>query len=613
MWTRLRIGWATWIVALLLTLTTSLGRAQEAPSIGVDAVRAGMHGYGESVFEGTAVDRFDVEVLGVLRDISPGSSYILARLTGHHLEQTGVIAGMSGSPVWIDGKLAGAVAFAWPFSHEAIAGITPIAAMRSIPSAAPWGRAPGAPAASWNELLSRRLPEDLLARAAERLVSADGLDARPAVEWSMRGLSERGVARLTRAIPALAPGISGKSSQAPTNLSAGAAVAAVFIDGDFQLAATGTVTERDGDRILAFGHPIAGLGDIDLPMASADIVTVLGSTMSSFKLSNTGPVVGTFVRDHASGTLGELGRMPRTVALDVTVESPIERRYAMRLARIPDLIPVLTGIGAFSALDAATSAGGVQGLDLDLSVEMAGGRRLELSQSFDGAGAAGHAIQFLFAVVDFLVHNDLAEPDLQRLELRLRPFDTQRAAQVVAAHPDDPRVHPGDKTAVTVDLRDYRGAVERQKLEVEIPKDLPAGQYVLMVGDGASLDAIRFALEPVVPTSLDGALKVLSSLGSTRQLGYLGVAPGGGVVAETGALPRLPPSIRSIWAAGAPSSRVLRAAIVQQDRIAERRPVTGLARVDFEVERPQTLDADDPALGPPGSSRPNAGKRGGAK
>src|SRR5678816_1491683 len=120
-----------------LILAGSVRLAAEAPpTIGVDEVRAGMRGYGETVFAGQKAERFDLEVLGVLRDLQPGTSYLLARLTGHGLEKSGVVAGMSGSPVWIDGRLAGAVAFSWPFSQEAIAGITPIAAMRGIERAA---------------------------------------------------------------------------------------------------------------------------------------------------------------------------------------------------------------------------------------------------------------------------------------------------------------------------------------------------------------------------------------------------------------------------------------------------------------------------------------------
>jgi len=591
---------ALWM--LLATTVAVAARAETIPAIGLDEIQPGMKGYGESVFSGERIERFDVEVLGVLRDISPGTSYLLARLSGHDLETSGVIAGMSGSPVWIDGKLAGAVAFSWPFAHEAVAGITPIAAMRAIETSVPWGKAPGSPLVSWSDIVGRKLPEDLLARAAERLVAPAGLGARPAVEWGFRGLDEGGLERLGKSFPALALAASGTSEASAPSLQPGSSVSAVFIDGDFRLAATGTVTDRDGDAILAFGHPIAELGEISLPMASADVVTVLSSSLTSFKLANTGPIVGAFERDHASGTYGRLGVVPHTVPLEVTVSMPTERSYSMRLARVPDLLPVLAAVGSESALEAATATGGVQALDVDLEADLGRSGSLHLKQSFDGLGSASKATQFLLSIVDFLEHNDLGAADLEGLRVRFVPYDAPRAADLVAVHAPASEVHPGDRVELTADLRSYRGGVDRRTLAITIPPDLSAGRYSVLVGDGASLDAVRFALEPPDPLTLDQALDLLRSLGSARQLGWVGVAPGDGVAAEGGALPRLPPSVRSIWSAGAPLAKNLKMAIVDRGRAEEPRPLSGLERVDFEVvqtevRRPTAAEAGKPSSG----------------
>src|SRR5690606_27415630 len=173
------------------------------PILPVEEVRAGMRGHGETVFAGGQRERFEVEILGVLREMTPGNDAILARLTGHGLEKTGVIAGMSGSPVWIDGKLVGAVAFAWPFATEAIGGITPIEQMRAIPAAGPWPPGARTTSVTFEQLASGRLPADLLERAAERLVAATGAGARGAVTWSVTGIPGSGLERLRAAMPAL--------------------------------------------------------------------------------------------------------------------------------------------------------------------------------------------------------------------------------------------------------------------------------------------------------------------------------------------------------------------------------------------------------------------------
>jgi hypothetical protein len=595
---------AALLVPLLLASAAPAAEHAQAPrsadTIPVDEVLPGMRGHGESVFVGTTAERFEVEVLGVLRDVQPGTSYILARLSGRDLERTGVVAGMSGSPVWLDGRLAGAVAFAWPFSQEAIAGVTPIAAMRGIPHAAPWGGAAGAPRVAFGDLLRGELPEDLLTRAASALLPAAGLGGRPPLLWGASGFHERTLERLTQALPALAPTAAGTRADMDFELAAGSSIAALYIDGDFRLAATGTVTEREGERILAFGHPVTGLSEIELPMAAAEVITILGSDFSSFKLSNSGAVVGTFERDHAAGTLGRLGRTPRMVPLAVTVATPEPRAFRMSLARVPDFLPVLAAIGTFASLDVATAAGGVAAVDLELAVDLGERGTTRLRQSYDGPNSGLRAIVFVLAIVDFLARNELAEVEIHGIEARLTPYGESRAARVVGSHAAPLRVRAGERTEIVVELRNFRGEVERQRIPVTVPAELPRGRYALIVGDGVSLDGVRFALEPADPRSFEQARNLVESLGSTRQLGYLGLAPGSGVTAGGGALPQLPPSVRSLWAAAQPAARPLRTAIVARERIDVARPVSGLARIDLEVVRAE------PAAGENGSETPAA-------
>ena len=587
----------------------SAAEPTEPPILPVEEIRAGQTGFGESVFSGSRRERFDVEVLGVLRDLAPGTDYVLARLTGHDLESTGVIAGMSGSPVWIDGKLVGAVAFAWPFATEAIAGITPIESMRGISSAAPRASPPAGSARSVRppvtlaDLAARRLPEDLLAGAAGELAHAAGLEARGAVVWGAAGFSERALARLGAALPALAPVASGRDDRIVGELEAGSAVAAVFVDGDLRLAATGTVTERAGDRLLAFGHPVAGIGDLSLPLAPAEIVTVLPSRYSSFKISNAGPVSGEFVRDHAAGTLGRVGAVPRTVPFEVLVGGETERTFHLQLARVPQFLPLLAAIGAVGAVDVAASAGGARGVDVELALDLGARGTLSLAQSFDGDDATMGMVRYLYAVLDFLLRNDLAEVELAGLRASVVPWSEPRVTQLVSAHAARSRVEPGESLDLFVDLRAWRGEMERRVVSVGIPADLPAGRYTLLVADGASASAVRLALEPAEPVSFDQALELLRGLGSPRELAVLGVLAGPGLSLAGEVLPRLPPSVRQIWSAGGGGTRPLRLAVAQRDRFLEERPLAGLVRVQVEVRRPLPTTGE----APPGDTAPTSG------
>jgi len=586
-------------IALLAPLAAGPVPAQPgAPILPVDEIHAGQRGYGETVFAGGERERFEVEILGVLRELQPGTDAVMARLTGHGLEKTGVIAGMSGSPVWIDGKLVGAVAFAWPFATEAIGGITPIEQMRAIPEAGPWPAGARATAVTVEQLASRRLPTDLLERAAERLVAATGAGARGAVTWSVAGLAGSGLERLRTAMPSLSATAAGRSADgdAPAELVAGSSVAAVFVDGDLRLAATGTVTEVEGDRVLAFGHPVAGLGEVSLPMAPAEVITVLPSLYSSFKLANSGAIVGEFTRDHAAGAVGTIGAVPRTVPFELEIGGPTPRTYRLRLAKVPQFVPLLAAIGALGALDVAASSGGTEGVDLELAADLGPRGRLELAQSFDGPGAGTTAVIWMYAVLDFLSGTELAEVDVAGIEAKLVPWAKPRVAALVGAHPARSRLEPGETLELFVDLRGYRGEAERRRLSLTIPPDLPAGRYTLLVGDGTSVDAARLGLEPAAPVTFEQAHELLSSLGTTREIAVLGVLPGRGLSVAGEVLPRLPDSARQIWAAGGGGgARPLRLAVAQLERFPQPVPISGLVRLDVELARPtpSTGDAAD--------------------
>jgi hypothetical protein len=601
------------LLALLAPLASgAVASPPEAPegpaapaTIAVEEVRAGMKGWGESVFAGTAAERFDVEVLGVLRNVAPGSSYILGRLTGRDLERTGVVAGMSGSPVWIDGRLAGAVAFSWPFPQQAIAGITPIEEMRGIPETRPWAGAPGPEPLPLAELAAGRFEDGLWEEAVGRLASLGAVGGRSALLWGANGFSGRSLERLQAALPALSTAI-GESSSPPETLQGGSSVAAVFVDGDLRLAATGTLTERAGDRVLAFGHPVAGLGEIRLPLATADVVAIVGSAYSSFKVANLGPIVGTFERDHAAGTAGTLGVVPPMVPLVVRVAAPEPREFRMRLADAPDRLAVFAAISAMASLDASTTAAAVRAVELELAVDLRERGRLELAQSFDGPGAANRAVSFVLAVVDFLARTDLEPVELAGIEVRLVPYRDPIAAEVVSAYALRTRLEPGEQTELVVELRGFRDEIERRRVPLRVPLDLPGKRYSVLVGDGASLDAVRLALEPLEPRTFEQARRLLESLSSARELVVLGLAPAIGTAAGGEPLPRLPPSVSAIWAGSGPSERPMRTGILDRASYPQERPLAGVARVELTIERKAPVEGADE-----GGAGEGRGKRGG--
>jgi hypothetical protein len=599
-------------VALALVLGPLLGFAAAARGqeiLPLAEVRAGQRGYGLSVFQGDRPDRFEVEVLGVWKNLRPDTSFILARLSGQGLETSGVIAGMSGSPVYLDGRLAGAVAFAWPFAREPIAGITPIEQMRRLYGAPAGASSPvrGSSAVTLDQLAANDLPQDLLlaglglmrSQAADRFGSG--------LMWTTVGFGEASRQRLAGGLGTVSP--AGSSRLAPAVLEPGGSVAGVLIDGDLRMAATGTVTDRVGDSLLAFGHAFLGIGDLSVPMATSEVIAVLPSQLSSFKIANLGSVVGAFELDRAAGIRGRLGAVAPTVPLAISVRGQRRADFELRLARLPTLTPTLAAVSVLGALDAATRAGGAQGLDMRARLDLAEHGELRLEQSFDGDSAGMEAAVYLLAFAGFLTGNPMAEVELAAIEIELEQHPQPRLARLVEAHASRTELRPGDQLELNLDLMAYRGEPFRESVPIQLPTDLPDGRYSLLVGDGVSVDAARLAIERAAPVRFRQALDLLRGLHSRRDLVVLGVFGGQGLAVAGETLPQLPGSLRSIWAA-APSggAKSLRLAVAQQSERRLAVPVNGLLRVDLEVRRREPVAPGDspPAAGAPGPTAVSA-------
>jgi len=369
-------------------------------------------------------------------------------------------------------------------------------------------------------------------------------------------------------------------------LAPGAAVAAVLIDGDLRLASSGTVTDRVGDTVLAFGHTFMGLGPVAVPMASAEVVTVVSSLANSFKVTNLGEIVGAFDFDHAVGIRGQMGKEAPLIPLRIRLRGQGERVIEVRLADLERVTPILVAIATLGALDSATDAIGGESLDLMADLDLGGAGRLQIDQTFDGPSAGLDAAIFMFSVAGYLLQNDLQEIDLESIDLEIDRHTEPRSLRLVGAHAARSVVRPGETVALNFDLVEYRGGTIRKSVEIEIPTNLPAGRYSLLVGDGVSVDAARLAIEPIEPHSFQQALEFLNSLHSRRELIVVGVfgEPGLSVAGEV--MPRLPASLRSLWsAAPSGSARPLHLAIAQQQRLRLPVPVEGILRIDLEVER----------------------------
>ena len=604
-------------------------------TLSIEHLERGQKGYGLSVFAGHDPEPFEVEVLGVWRNSKPELSYLLARLSGQDLERSGVLGGMSGSPVYFGGKLVGAVAFSFSFGMDPIAGITPIDAMRALaptlrpalvrppgsakrpstptsatveasPAAARvHALGPGAAVPTLTQLAEASLDRSFLDRHLDLLVpEASRGEGRPAMTWTASGfggqarqlLAER-LGDLLPSLPRLAstggyepaPASAAGSGTAavpagpPADLRPGDAVALVLVQGDMSLASHGTVTDRIGDSILAFGHPVYSLGPVSLPMAASEVVAAIPSVSSSFKVSNAGPVLGVFDQDRETGAHGVIGPRPAMTPISVRLRGIEEREYQMELADTPLFRPTLLALTTMGAINAGSYATGYQGLDLSARFEVEGHEPIHVVQSFDGNQAVTSAAVHLLGVAVYLEMNELGPAPIQAMEVEIHQYEEPRTSTLLGARADRRVVAPGDTVRLHLELQPYRGEIYRRTVETTIPEGLGDGLFYLMLGDGSSMDAVRLAVEKREVRTLEQGLAQLRSFHSNRELHLFGMvgSPGRSLAGES--LPGLPAGVRALLgSAGKPLE--LRITGVEEHDFGS--PLDGVARIDFQVRRP---------------------------
>lgn len=596
--------------ALLLVSALLVGAAPAPPALDIlplSQVRAGMKGYGLTVARGQAIERFGVEVLGVVPNATPGRTSIVVRLSGLGLEESGIVAGMSGSPVYLEGKLAGAVATGWGFTKGPIGGVTPIEAMLAMAD----DGAASAPshASSGSGLGAGEVLRALAASGETRLSQLSALAERLRLEPPAGGASllsplssgfpveslERYRAALPSLLPAGAPLASAPASETAipaTPVEGGSAVAALIVEGDLQLGATGTVTAvLPGGRFVAFGHPFLGMGELALPVAPAHVVSFLPNVYQSFKIASSGRPAWRLTRDRDPGVAGALDRPAPMVPVTLRFSSDgVDRTFSYRVAPHPRLLPLLVSLTTDAALTIADPTPRDRTLRFRASYETAAGP-ITYEDVATGLRAKELAILTASVLAGAVLDNEMESPELSAVTLDFRSQPGERRVRIVSAALSDSRVRPGETLVATVRLAERRGKEFVKTLRVPVPKQMPEGRASLVIADGGTASAMRAMLNPAEPRTLAEFRRLLGTLVPGHNL-YAGIVVGGRASA-TGAstITSLPPTAAALLADPPDGSESLRADVparlVSEEVLALDQPLAGSARLEFEVERPR--------------------------
>lgn len=558
-----------------------------APLLPLDDLKPGMKGEVWTVFRGTTPEPFTVEVTGVVRNaLGPGKSLILCRLTDERVQNMGAVAGMSGSPLYVDGRLAGALSYqVQKFETVRYAGFTPISDLLEV------GRkseeAAAARAAGEASRLAQAEPAagDTL-QPLSPVFTFGGVAPR-VVDWLTPQFAALGV-RISALGGQMSPAADQSAGSAP--LKAGDAVAVAVATGDITLAATGTVSYVDGGHVLAFGHPMMGLGDVALPMARAEIVTILPSNENSLKVANTGSIIGTIDQDRLSAVAGQLGPKPAMIPIDIYVDAPGRASRALHFsaARHPQLTPLAVGAGTAQAVLGSNDAGFSNGARLQAEFVFSDHRTVPTTAVFSGPDGVKQGLTSFTQDIGALLENPYAEIFPERIEVHVAPLARNPLTTLEYVQLSRSVVAPGDRLDVTVGWRDFQGTPGRDVIHVPVEAAWLGRKLDVIVTSGGALDQLTGQASTIAVAQLRGFDAYLDYVRKSRPTDglYVAVVESSDLfVDQTGTTRDLPDSFARIAQRADQARYQVRPAVAPlwEGRLLEGRLVPGLVRKSFSV------------------------------
>jgi hypothetical protein len=574
-----------YLVVLALLLCPLAVVSATSPLMPLDEIRPGMTGVGRTVFAGANIEEFKVHILGVLRNIAgPQRNLILAKLEGGPLAETGVIAGMSGSPVYIDGRLAGAISYSLgTFSKEPIAGITPIAEMREV--AALSTRRPPRQKAKLDLPITRERLAAALASAFNRVRPfADRPEDVRAVQ-ALGGASEVGaIATMLRPIatPLVMAGfqpdvqetiagafrdsgfipMAGGSPQDPLHSSSeanpapalrpGDAVGVNLITGDLSLGATGTVTDVEGNTVYAFGHPFYNLGPTDFPMTRAYVHTLLPSLFSSSKISTTGEIIGTFRQDRSTAISGTLGAGPQLIPikLSLVTERGLKKSFTFDVVNDQLLTPLLTYVSIVNTLTSYEREYGAATFAVKGRAVIRKHGEITFEDVFTGNQPSIGAATYVAGPITFLLGNDFEPVEIAGVDITVTTSEQPRTATLERVWLDTVKPKAGQTVPLKLLLRSYRGEELTRTIPIAIPANA-SGTLQILVSDGSRLAQWeqREVRQPLEPHDIAQMIRALNKARKNNRLYIRLLSADAGGVVNGEYLSSLPPSVLAVFEA----------------------------------------------------------------
>ncbi len=517
-------------------------------------IKPGMRGVALTVFQGTKPEEMGVEVLGIMRNMmGPKSNVILVRLHGEKVEYTGVVAGMSGSPVYIDGKLVGALALRiGAFSKEPIGGVTPIEEMLEINELDRSISAKSGAGATRPEAASISTGNGAAPEPVQSYVKYMEPIAAPLV---FNGFTEDTLQRFgpqfaaAGVTPVMGIGSSSDAVQ-PEPIEPGSSVGAVLVRGDMDIAATCTVTYADAERLLACGHPLMQFGAVDMPMTKSNVVATLPSPLNAFKIASTTETVGSFLQDRHTGIMGRFGAESKMVPVTLTIHGgPKPRQFIYEMLNGPRLTPVAMMATVYNALMALNEHGDEASYRMNGRISVNGYPPVTMQNMFAPSEQMPTSYSIAIAVGEKfgrIYENAYQQPQIDGVELDFDLIRERRAARLESARTDVTEARPGEEVVIEAVLRPYRGERIVRQIPVRIPTSTPKGTLRILVSDGETLDRVRRSPAVVRKLDLRATIAAMNKERANHRLYVSLLQANPQAMIEDNVMPALPLSVMNV-------------------------------------------------------------------
>lgn len=566
------------------------GFAQAPETLPLDQVKPGMKGYAYTIFAGDQVEKFDLEVIGVMPNmLGPKQSIILVQLIGPKVEHTGVVAGMSGSPVYLDGKLAGALSLKLGvFTKEAIAGVTPIADVLHPEKQGERENAGVPVTLSPQTSAQNGIPSGAALQSIETPLAFSGFQA-SAIEPFAKQLHELGFVA--------AQGGTAQPRSDDAKLAPGDMAGMVLVEGDASINSACTVTAVEGDHVFLCGHPFMNLGDVDIPMARSRVLTTLSSELASTKIVNVGGTIGTITGDHVTAVTGTLGPRPEMIPLELELKSPGgEKKLHFQIVNHPKLTPLLVGLTTYNGLTQNGLYGEGATLSLSGDIELRGHVPVHIENTFapgDTLNPDGLPVALnVMSVFTKIFTNTFEAAKVEKISLHVESTTGRQSFVIDSAWLERNEAAPGDTLKVRVLLRPYRGAPKVVETSVRVPDQASRGTTLrVMVSDADWMNrasrgfAFPGGLGGGGPEGLDQLIALLNRERRNDRV-YVGLfLPSPTMLWDDKELPNVPLSeINVVDGRPAPGSvQVLRESLASEDSVAMGGPVSGIISLNLPV------------------------------